>query len=391
MLEIILSSVVLVAIIQMIVQNKNNKLQYITNERSVWRRDIIEIAQAIEREKKPKKIKELLNRLKLRLNYYGKCYDKYPNSLNLDFSRDQHIWKIIDRIEKGEGNLEKNKIRLLDCLGLLLKYDWERTKKETAINFGIIISAIVYFLGVSASILGLYLVLKKDNMISVYVIIAFSVMFYILAYSCFLLPYLLEKYNYIKSNEKLKETFSDWVMGIIFYVLTEIISLICVHGEVNFVNIGIIFHLLGITMTIINVLKELEPSQRYSNKIIECLKIEKVKIFYYKDEIKALWAILNLDKWNLNSKFYNIKETDEELENIIDNFEDKEKKILKWQYRFWYFIYRKRKSKGLKDYIKKHPKSMNLILEYNGKYTVGCNEKKIDKIILDEMKTEESK
>ncbi len=184
MLEIILSSVV-------IVENKNNKLQYITNERSVWRRDIIEIAQAIEKEKKPKKIKELLNRLKLRLNYYGKCYNKYPNSLNLDFSRDQHIWKIIDRIEKGEGDLENNKIRLLDCLGLLFKYDWERTKKETAINFGISISAIVYFGGISASVLDLYLVLKKDDMISVYMIIAFIVMLYIFAYYAFYCPIFL--------------------------------------------------------------------------------------------------------------------------------------------------------------------------------------------------------
>ncbi len=43
-LEIILSSAVVVAVINMIMQNKNNKLQYITNERSNWRKELKEIS-----------------------------------------------------------------------------------------------------------------------------------------------------------------------------------------------------------------------------------------------------------------------------------------------------------------------------------------------------------
>lgn len=379
MLEIILSSVVIVAIIQMIVQNKNNKLQYITNERSIWRKDIIEIAQALEREKKPKKMKALLNCLKLRLNYYGKCYDKYPDSLKLDFFRDQHIWEIIDRIEKGEGDLEDDKIKLLDCLGLLLKYDWERTKRETTINFGIIISAIVYFSGAIVNMVGLYLVGGKDNTIEIYMLIAITGILYLFAYFCFLLPYLIEKYKYLKFDKPFKGIAVCWIMG--FICLQMVLGIFSIVLYIPFFIIGVIGSTAGIIMT---MCKEIEPffeSLRYSDKIIECLQTEKLKIFYYKDEDKVLWARLNLDKWNLNSKFYNIKEADEELDAIIDKLNEKE--ILKKRYRFFYSIYKRGNSNGMKDYIKKHPRSMNLILEYKGKYAVGCTKKKIDNLKLD--------
>ena len=381
MLEIILSSAVIVAIIQMIIQNKNNKLQYVTNERSIWRRDIIEIAQGIEREKKPKKMKALLNHLKLRLNYYGKCYDKYPNPLNLDFFRDQHIWEIIDRIEKGKNDLEKDKIKLLDCLGLLLKYDWERTKRETMINFGIIISAITYFLGATINMAGLYFVLRKDNTVDSLGIISVFGILYILAYFYFLLPYLLEKGRYFRADRQLKDLLFDWIMGIVCLGIAWFLSLIFLKSEVSLWSIGVLIFPIGIIMTMFNEIEQFDVNRNYSDKIIECLQIDKLKIFYYKNGNKVLWAKLNLDKWNLNSKFYNIKEADEELDAIIGKLNEKE--ILKKRYRFFYSIYKRGNSNGMKDYIKKHPRSMNLILEYKGKYAVGCTKKKIDNLKLD--------
>ncbi len=195
------------------------------------------------------------------------------------------------------------------------------------------------------------------------------------------MPYLFDKYSYFKSNKPLKETCIYWVAGAICWEVTEIISfiLILLHGEINFVCIGISVFLIGIFMTICNVTKQLAESQRYSDKIIECLKNKKVKIFYHKDEYKVLWARINLEKWNLNSKFYNIKDINEELDTIIDRLKEKEIKILKIRYRIGYKI---KKSKSMKEYIKKHPQSANIILEYEGKYAVGCSKKKIDKLII---------
>ena len=40
------------------------------------------------------------------------------------------IWQVIKKIEDDTGSFEKNKELLIKYLSLLLKYDWERSKKE---------------------------------------------------------------------------------------------------------------------------------------------------------------------------------------------------------------------------------------------------------------------
>ena len=63
-LEIILSSAVVVAVVNMIMQNKNNKLQYITNERSNWRKELKEISAKIQQAQSLEQMKNSLLELK---------------------------------------------------------------------------------------------------------------------------------------------------------------------------------------------------------------------------------------------------------------------------------------------------------------------------------------
>ena len=108
---------------------KNNSLNYITEERKVWREKIREIAAGIEKckyqGKNEKNIKQYLNQLEMNINPYGRTFQ-------VDYAKDGHVWKTIEEIRKSdsENRFKKNKKLLLGYLSLMLKEDWERSKGE---------------------------------------------------------------------------------------------------------------------------------------------------------------------------------------------------------------------------------------------------------------------
>lgn len=69
-LKILLSSAVIVALIKFLQSIKDNRLQYITAERSLWRKEIKEIVREIDLADK-KEILNVLIRLQCNLNSYG--------------------------------------------------------------------------------------------------------------------------------------------------------------------------------------------------------------------------------------------------------------------------------------------------------------------------------
>lgn len=136
-LEIVMSSAVVAALIGWIRGNKENQLTYITGERSVWRREMKECIEGLQT-CRLRDIDKWLIKLKVNLNGYG-CYNpgQYPENLYLDFLRDEHIWKVIDEIErecKKSNSLKKRikhqKEKLVRLLVILLKFEWEKSKKE---------------------------------------------------------------------------------------------------------------------------------------------------------------------------------------------------------------------------------------------------------------------
>lgn len=125
-LQIILELSAIVSFIGIIVSyftfRKSSKLNYITQERKEWRESIWTIVEELERCPYDKR-KQVLTKLKTRINTYGFCGENE--------SEDSHIWKQIYIIEKCEQNDYENcREKLILFLGLLLKDDWEKAKKE---------------------------------------------------------------------------------------------------------------------------------------------------------------------------------------------------------------------------------------------------------------------
>lgn len=128
--EVLLSSAVIAAIFSGIVSyllsRRQENLQYITGERKEWREKIREIASNLN-DASYKDTLQLLAELKIRINAFGN------KGTLISYSSDAHIWELINEIETKE--LKKNILKLkqkqlIEYLSLLLKNDWERSKKE---------------------------------------------------------------------------------------------------------------------------------------------------------------------------------------------------------------------------------------------------------------------
>lgn len=136
----ILSSALIAAFITAIftyfTHNRDSKLLRITDDRKTWRIEMRKIAQEINCSS-VERINTVLVCLKLNINAFGQFN-------NQNFLQDGHIWKIIKDIENdSEGkNISNNKDKLITCISYLLKYDWERSKKEVIGNKSAIVTLI---------------------------------------------------------------------------------------------------------------------------------------------------------------------------------------------------------------------------------------------------------
>ncbi|WP_342423122.1 hypothetical protein [Paenibacillus sp. FSL E2-0178] len=128
LITVFIAPVVVAAIISAIVSRSNNNktmsLKYITEERAAWRKEIKETVSMLYSGDYGKgdrpTLKELTTLLILNLN----PLQEKENRLDL------HIIKLLKAIESGNDNME-NLEDLRDCVGILLKHDWERSKNET--------------------------------------------------------------------------------------------------------------------------------------------------------------------------------------------------------------------------------------------------------------------
>lgn len=130
---------VLSAFLVFVNNSKKNKLDFITKERSEWRREIksiiVDLLSGNNRY-------DAISRLETQLNPYGKYIEesKYEFYMN-----DGHIWKIIDNFDYSSKNVKI----LTKYLELLLKFDWERSKREIKFDT---INNLIYFVLVVGSL-----------------------------------------------------------------------------------------------------------------------------------------------------------------------------------------------------------------------------------------------
>lgn len=167
-LENLLSSALLAAIVTGIVtfinSQKNNRLQYITGERKLWRDRIRKIAVGLEGASYKKTV-NILTELEMNINAYGNY------STVEDYFLDGHIWKEIKEIKdkKISGNeLHIRQQKIVEYLAALLKYDWERSKKEIRGDYMQCISIFMYII---AGIVYVYLILMENPDLNIQTVI----------------------------------------------------------------------------------------------------------------------------------------------------------------------------------------------------------------------------
>ena len=105
--------------------SKRNQLDYITKERSEWRKEmksiIVDLLNGEDR-------RSAISRLKTQINPYG--YDRNNKCNNDYYMNDGHIWTLLNHFDYSDEQSQK----LSQYLQLLLKHDWERSKSEVGIN-----------------------------------------------------------------------------------------------------------------------------------------------------------------------------------------------------------------------------------------------------------------
>ncbi len=119
------AAAIISGLITIVTTTKSNTLKYITKERSVWREKIRECSEKLRGASYQDTIK-ICDQLKDRINAMGK-------RVSNRYSDDAHIWKIINELESDNfdmKNLNRYQLVLQEYLSLLLKWDWEKAKKE---------------------------------------------------------------------------------------------------------------------------------------------------------------------------------------------------------------------------------------------------------------------
>jgi len=158
MIKIVLSSAVVVAFINLILQNKSNKLNYVTGERAKWRECLKRIAVEIAKADITT-IQVPLTELKVNINGYGNYRNNPDVKEKMDVFRDEHIWEIIFRMEEecikgcNSENFEEYKEKLIDYIGFLLKFEWERSKSEVKSDYCFLLSLALALAGIIGSLI----------------------------------------------------------------------------------------------------------------------------------------------------------------------------------------------------------------------------------------------
>ncbi|MBM7558232.1 hypothetical protein [Halanaerobacter jeridensis] len=123
----VLSSII-TSFISKIINDKNNSLKYITEERRNWRKNIRKIISKLVIENNKNKAKKLVSHLELNLNPYDT-----KDECIIDLAK-----KLLKARFEGKEDKEEEKDienKLIKTSSYLLKHDWERAKQEARFKF----------------------------------------------------------------------------------------------------------------------------------------------------------------------------------------------------------------------------------------------------------------
>lgn len=351
--EIILSSAVIVTVINTLMQNKNNKLNYVTKERSEWRKELRNIALEIQKSDW-QDINSVLTKLKMNLNSYGNTNDEHGEKI--DFFKDQHIWDIIKKIEK-ESNQESDnsklvqyKRKLIDYIAFLLKFDWERTKIETNADYSIVI-----YIAFNLLCMGIFVVHKGINIIELkgisLIVGCFFPSLIIFSLIC------LEKIKVIRNKNWYKEIdnlllscISSIIIFFVIIVITRNDAIICILISLSY--FGSLFY------SIVSIINERNLFLEYSNNLSRYLDLDLVVVFYNE---KFFWNFKVCDYLNKKGIEYNKEKLEPENIDI-----DLLKSVKNANNRKLLRIVKKAEKKNISfyEYISKFPRKYSYIVRY---------------------------
>lgn len=166
----LLTSTVLATIITCIynyvINNKNSISNNIVNERKLWRKEMKAITEELNSIEDIQDLKKNIAKIKVNINAYG-----YKNTNN--YMQDGHLWDLINEFESEKSINEQivclYKISFTDMISALLKYDWERSKREIKGNLqirGIIFTCVICTIIGNTSCIIYMNLLNKDSSIT---------------------------------------------------------------------------------------------------------------------------------------------------------------------------------------------------------------------------------
>lgn len=386
-LKLIGSSVVIVALINMVMQNKSNQITHITNSRAIWRQDIKKFTKKINSSNGQELI-SVLDAIKVNLNGYG-CHRKneYPGNEKLDFFKDEHIWKGIDNLEveyakgkeKDKEFIEKEKSKLCQFLVLLLKFDWERSKDEIKKNMMAVCSVMFFCLFLLACCIQNIDYSKEIGLKQLQEgIQGFWIL--ILPYFIMWVPYLLEKPQILKTAKWYKDAKQYpyvWMLGILGEILI-LYTLRDMHG----IDIGIpmIFYYVSFILAMLYPISIRRMYMEYDNHIMEILQLDSLVIH----PMKAEWNSIRVSSFfikkgmNYRQNYKSNEFLNEDGFKAYINGIEKSRKVLRWCWCLDYFF--RKKKEGLYSYISLHQNRCKCVVIYQqegseAEYSVGYQKK----------------
>lgn len=336
LLKDILASTLLVAIIGAMMSLKNTKVNFITNQRTEWRKEIKRIILKIEKSQL-NEISGALTELKFYLNYYGNIDVEDIQEEKMDFFKDEQIWKCIYKIEKccdqndSEDRFIRLKKELIDYIGFLLKFDWERSKREIKVDGSII--AIMALTAVGGCFLGENLHIEYPD-VSIFFILR-EISGYIIPGFMLCFGVLLEKIVLTDEKKWIKEMqfFYCIIFSIVMFIISSYVKIDKI-SKVSYLIWNISYALsLGFSLKFIfDDKKELKDYEKY---LIKYIKPDALTIYTGKESI-SIREIINEMQWRYfdgKGIYYQIREIDKnaiskkELEKVENKNNNKFKKM----------------------------------------------------------------
>lgn len=263
-LEKLLKPEIIVAIITGIVSlitllyktNRESRLSRITDERTKWRDEIRKLSTAISiidvehMEGKTKRIfYSKLSSLETRLNSYG------INSK--DYLKDCHIWRCIENLRNDNDCTNDEKNRLIKFLSLLLKYDWDRTKKECSLNINELLGYIIY---ATSNALIVFIAYNKFDNVKIKEVVLLLFVFSSVFFSPHILMFLYKVFH-------LKNDATNWCIPFIITILVFSVIIILSYNQFKELVLPLLLQLVALMFIAISQYEIVRSQTDYINTV----------------------------------------------------------------------------------------------------------------------------